>query len=241
MTHLNANLMQKATELEVVNQELEAFSYSVSHDLRAPLRSINGFAQALKEDYEQQLNKEGKDYLRRIQQASHRMGELIDDLLKLSRLTQAEMQIDEVNLSQHAQQVIEHLRSNNPDRKITIDIEKNIIVKGDEKLLHILIQNLIENAWKFTKNTPNPTIQFGTMKQNNQTVYFIKDSGAGFNMKYINRLFTPFQRLHDNKEYPGTGIGLGIVKRVIHRHSGRIWAESKEGKGATFYFTLGGK
>jgi PAS domain S-box-containing protein len=238
---LNRNLMHQTIDLEEANKELEAFSYSVSHDLRAPLRSIDGFSQALLEDYTDVLDKQGKDYLQRLQKASQHMGQLIDDMLKLSRLTRAEKNIKKVNLSEMAETIMDRLTEKDRLRKIDFVKQDNLIAEGDPNLLNILLENLLGNAYKFTKKCKRARIELGKKHQNNDTVFFIKDNGAGFNMKYANKLFIPFQRLHDNVDYPGTGIGLGIVSRIIHRHGGRIWAEAEENKGATFYFTLGGK
>jgi PAS domain S-box-containing protein len=238
---LNENLMHQAIELAAANKELEAFSYSVSHDLRAPLRSIDGFSQALMEDYTDVLDKQGKEYLQRVQKASQHMGELIDDMLKLSRLSRTEMTINKVDLSEASAIIMERFKKEDPSRKIDFVKQDNLIAEGDPNLLNILLENLLGNAWKFTKKCKLARIEFGKKQQNKETVFFIKDNGAGFDMKYANKLFIPFQRLHDEADYPGTGIGLGIVSRIIHRHGGQIWAEGEENKGATFYFTLGGK
>ncbi len=238
---LNQNLLHKANELAAANKELESFSYSVSHDLRAPLRSINGFSQALLEDYVDKLDKQGKEYLHRVQNATKRMEQLIDDMLRLSRLTRTEMTIETVDLGKIANTVINELKKNEPSRKYNFKTQKNILADGDANLLNILIENLLGNAWKFAKKRTQTEIEFGKKQQDKETVFFIRDNGAGFNMKYADKLFIPFQRLHDDAEYPGTGIGLGIVARIVNRHGGRIWAESDENKGTTFFFTLGGK
>jgi PAS domain S-box-containing protein len=238
---LNENLMHRTIELAAANKELEAFSYSVSHDLRAPLRSIDGFSQALMEDYTNILDEQAKEYLQRVRKASQRMGQLIDDLLKLSRLTRVEMTINKVDLSEVATTIIEEFKKEEPTRKIDFIIHDKLIADGDANLLRILLENLLGNAWKFTKKCKRAKIEFGKTQQGKETVFFVRDNGAGFDMKYVNKLFIPFQRLHDDTDYPGTGIGLGIVSRIIHRHRGRIWAEAEENKGATFYFTIGGK
>jgi len=238
---LNQNLMHQANELAASNKELETFSYSVSHDLRAPLRSIDGFSQALLEDYAEQLDEQGKEYIHRVRNATQRMGQLIDDMLRLSRLTRAEMTFQKVDLGQTAASVIEGLKKAEPTRNIKFITHNNLVAEGDRNLLHILLENLLGNAWKFTKKRKQAEIEFGKTKQGQETVFFVRDNGAGFNMKYADKLFIPFQRLHDDADYPGTGIGLGIVSRIIHRHGGRIWAEAEEEKGAIFYFTLGGK
>ena len=238
---LNDNLMRRTIELAVANKELETFSYSVSHDLRAPLRSIDGFSQALVEDYGKTLDENGKEYLNRVRNATSRMSQLIDDMLRLSRLTRVEMTMQKIDLSFIATTIIEDLKKTDPKRKITFITEKKLIVDGDVNLLQILLDNLLGNAWKFTKKRKQTEIEFGKTKNGQETVFFIRDNGAGFNMKYADKLFIPFQRLHDDADYQGTGIGLSIVSRIIHRHEGRIWADAEENKGATFYFTLGGK
>ncbi len=238
---LNENLIHQAIDLAAANKELEAFSYSVSHDLRAPLRSIDGFSQALMEDYTDVLDEQGKEYLKRVQKATQRMGQLIDDMLKLSRLTRAEMTINTVDLSETATAIMERFEKEEPTRKVEFSKQDNLLATGDPNLLNILLENLLGNAWKFTKKRKRAVIEFGKIQQEQETVFFIRDNGAGFDMKYVDKIFIPFQRLHDDIDYPGTGIGLGIVSRIIHRHGGRIWAEAEENKGATFYFTLGGK
>jgi PAS domain S-box-containing protein len=232
--------LQKYTrELENANKELESFSYSVSHDLRAPLRALDGFSRAVVEEYGDKLDEQGKDYLNRVRKASQHMSDLINDLLKLSRLSRAEMNIQKVNLSEIAQSILEELRSSQPDRKVEWVISPEVIVRGDNALLTIALQNLLDNSWKFSNKCPQARIEFGITEQNREKIYFVKDNGAGFNMQYSDKLFQPFQRLHSAKDFEGTGIGLATVQRVIRRHGGRIWADSEKGKGATFYFTLG--
>jgi PAS domain S-box-containing protein len=235
---LNHNLIQYASELKAANAELEAFCYSVSHDLRAPLRSMNGFSQALLEDYPDKLDAEGKDYLNRIHGSTEKMSQLIDDLLKLSRLTRSEMHYEEVDLGSLSRSIINNLKKNNPDRDVKLKLHDKLIVNGDENLLRMALENLIGNAWKFTKIRDKAHIEVGKNQLNDETIFYIKDNGAGFDMKYSDKLFIPFQRLHSDKQFEGTGIGLGIVKRIITRHGGRVWAEAEEGVGATFYFTL---
>ena len=225
-------------KLEITNKELEAFSYSVSHDLRAPLRALHGFSQALQEDYADRLDDEGKDYLGRIQANALRMSELIDDLLKLSRLGREKLTIKQVDLSRLAYEVMENQRPNYPDRKIEFQLQFDGQVYGDPRLLRIAIENLISNALKYTRNVEIPHVEFGKTQRENENVYYIRDNGAGFDMQYADKLFGVFQRLHGS-DYEGTGIGLATVQRIIHRHEGRIWAEAEPGKGATFYFTLG--
>ena len=230
--------MNEATELSSVNEELEAFSYSVSHDLRSPLRSIDGFSQAILEDYEHQLDDEGKDYLYRIRNATQRMGKLIDGLLKLSRITRHNLDYSNVNISKIAESIISSLKKKDPNRPVIIKIQHDLIIRADKHLIQIALENLINNAWKFTRHKKTAIIEIGKTKKEGELVFFIKDNGTGFNMDYVDKLFVPFQRLHSSDTYEGTGIGLGIVKRVFNRHGGKIWAESSEGKGTTFYFTF---
>jgi PAS domain S-box-containing protein len=232
----------KLTEqLQAANKELEAFSYSVSHDLRAPLRGIDGFSQALLEDYEPQLDDQGKDYLRRVRAASQRMAQLIDDMLNLSRVTRSEMQIGTVDLSGLVHTLAAELQTQAPDRQVTLTIQPGVTARGDGRLLRQVMDNLLGNAWKFTSKQPAATIEFGVMAASSNEgapAYFLRDNGAGLDMAYAEKLFSAFQRLHAATEFPGTGIGLAIVQRIIHRHGGRVWAESAPGRGATFYFTL---
>lgn len=225
-------------ELCVVNKELEAFSYSVSHDLRAPLRSIDGFSKAVLEDYEQKLDDQGKDYLHRVRAASQRMAQLIDDLLNLSRVTRGDMRHDSVDLSAIAQSIAAELQRMQPDRQVEFIIAEGLMAKGDAQLLKLVLENLLNNAWKFTGRHAHAKIDFGAVPHNGKTAYFVRDDGAGFDMAYAEKLFTPFQRLHGMTEFAGTGIGLALVQRIIHRHGGQVWAEGKIEEGATFYFTL---
>ncbi|MBI4469344.1 MAG: response regulator [Acidobacteria bacterium] len=225
-------------ELERKNNELEAFSYSVSHDLRAPLRSIDGFSQALLEDYATLLDQKGKDYLRRVRAAAQRMGELIDDLLQLSRVGRAELNRDRVSLSDLARAVAMELRKMEPDRHVELRIEDGLVAQADSQLIRVALDNLLGNAWKFTAKVAEPRVEFAAEPRDGGTVYFVRDNGAGFDMNYAEKLFRPFQRLHGEAEFPGTGIGLATVQRIVDRHGGRIWAEGTIGCGATFYFTL---
>jgi PAS domain S-box-containing protein len=236
--HLNMELQQRAVELEAINHELESFSYSVSHDLRAPLRAIDGFSQILLEDHADNLDAKGRDSLQRVRTAAHRMGSLIDDLLKLSRVTRAELKPEEVNLSEIAQDITQDLRHQEPQRGADFVIAAELRAQGDPRLLRIALQNLFENAWKFTRGKAGVRIVFGVVQDKDKPAYFVRDNGVGFDMAYADKLFGAFQRLHDAREFPGTGIGLATVQRVIHRHGGRIWAESAVDEGATFYFTL---
>lgn len=236
---LNQGLKQAIVELKAVNQELEAFSYSVSHDLRAPLRSIDGFSQALLEDCQDQLDSNGQDYLRRIRAATQRMGQLIDDLLTLSRVTRSEIAIETVDLSRLASRICNNLQQNQPERQVEFVIQSKLSAKGDSPLLQVLLENLLYNAWKFTSKHPQAKIEFGsTSEENGLSVYFVRDDGVGFDMAYSKKLFAPFQRLHGMNEFIGNGIGLATVQRIVHRHGGRVWAESMVERGATFYFTL---
>ena len=225
-------------ELEQVNQELEMFAYSISHDLRAPLRSIDGFSLALLEDHAEQLDHEGEDYLRRIRAASKRMASMIDAILHLSRIGRYEMRRKQVNLSALAQDIAADLKVTDPDRQVEFVIAEGVVVSGDPTLLRIALENLIGNAWKFTQRLESARIEFGVMRRGKKTVYYVRDDGVGFDMKYVDKLFVPFQRLHSTMEYTGTGIGLASVQRVVRRHGGDIWAESVLNKGTTFYFTL---
>jgi PAS domain S-box-containing protein len=224
--------------LEATNKELESFSYSVSHDLRAPLRGMDGFSKTLLEDYSDKLDATGKNYLERIRAGTQRMGLLIDDLLKLSRVNRVEFKRESVDLSKMVRTMLLTVRKNNPARDVKVSIQKDIIIDGDGHLLEIAITNLIDNAWKFTGKTENTRIEFGTLLKDGKTVMFIRDNGVGFDMTYVDKLFGAFQRLHTTAEFPGTGIGLATVQRVIHRHGGQVWAEGEVGKGATFFFTL---
>jgi len=236
--HLNQDLQNHAAELESVNNELESFSYSVSHDLRAPLRSIDGFSHAILEDYLEILPEQGRDYFLRIRAAAQRMGELIDDLLSLSRVTRAVTESKPVNLSLLAEKILVDLQREHPERHVTFSVAEDLIVNGDPQLLRIALENLLGNSWKFTSKREDASIEVGVQKENGQPTYYIRDNGAGFNMAYADKLFGAFQRLHRPAEYPGTGIGLATVQRIISRHGGRIWAESSVGNGATFFFTL---
>jgi signal transduction histidine kinase len=225
-------------ELAASNKELEAFCYSVSHDLRAPLRSIEGFSKALEDDYAEKLDPQGKDYFQRIRRASRHMSQLINDLLNLSRITRSRLNFGIVDLSAMVEKVATDLRDLHPDRKVELIIPKEVKAEGDENLLLIALDNLLSNAWKFTKKTTHAKIEFGVNHHDDKDVYFIRDNGAGFEMEYVKKIFVAFQRLHNKSEFEGTGIGLATVQRIIHRHGGRIWAEGEVERGATFYFTL---
>jgi signal transduction histidine kinase len=236
---LEKRVAARTAELEAANKELEAFSYSVSHDLRAPLRSVEGFSANLLKLYEDQLDERGKDYLRRVRSAAQRMGVLIDDILNLSRAGRVEMQLRNVDLSAMAREIADELRKSDPKRNVEFRIEDGLSARGDEHLLRIAMYNLLSNAWKFTGKQPQALIEFGGSEEQGHRVYYVKDNGVGFDPAYADRLFSPFQRLHTEDEFPGTGIGLALVQRVVRRHGGRVWAESAVGEGARFFFTLG--
>ena len=235
---LEQRVIERTAQLEQSNKELESFSYSVSHDLRAPLRSIDGFSLALFDDYHGKLDDKAKDYLNRIRNSTTRMDELIDNMLKLSRVTRFELKYNKVNLSTLSFEIIENLKNLDYKRVSDFIIQKDIIVEGDTYLLRILLENLLNNAWKYTSKREKTIIELGTLIKDSNTIFFIRDNGTGFDMKYYNKLFGAFQRLHSKKEFPGTGIGLATAQRIIHRHNGKIWAESEVGKGTTFFFTL---
>lgn len=231
-------LVEQAGQLESVNRELEAFSYSVSHDLRAPLRSVEGFSSAMKEDCADRLDETCHDYLARISAAIKRMEHLIEGLLRLSRLSRAELHREPVDLGAMVREIAEELRKSHPGRPVAVLVADDIGVTVDPALMRVVVTNLLENAWKFTAGVEHPVIEFGVGESGGERHYFVRDNGAGFDPAYVGKLFVPFQRLHRVDEFPGTGIGLATVQRILHRHGGRIWAEGKEGEGATFYFTL---
>lgn len=235
---LEQRVAERTVQLEAVNRELEAFSYSVSHDLRAPLRYINGFTQALLEDYADKLDDEGKNFLNEIRGASREMAHLIDDLMQLSRVTRNEMRPEAVNLSEMVSTIFSDLQRIEPERAVSLNIEKGLAARGDRRLLQIMLINLLGNAWKFTSKRERAEIVFGHEKKDEETIYFVRDNGAGFDMNYADKLFGTFQRLHAASEFEGTGIGLATVRRIVSRHGGHISAEGAIDKGATFYFTL---
>lgn len=235
---LEQRVRARTAELEAANRELEAFSYSVSHDLRAPLRSIDGFSQLLLEDHGEALNEEARSYLDRVRAASGRMGQLIDDLLSLARVSRSALQAADVDLSDAATAVIAELRAAQPERHVTTRIATGLHTHGDPVLLRLVLDNLIGNAWKYSSKTKGAVIEIGAQQEERATIFFVRDNGAGFDMAYADKLFGPFQRLHAAKDFDGTGIGLATVQRILERHGGRIWAEAAVGRGATFYFTL---
>ncbi len=224
--------------LERKNSELEAFSYSVSHDLRAPLRGIDGFSQALLEDYSDQLDPKARDYLNRVRAAAQRMGELIDDLLQLSQIGRAEIKPEQVDLSSLARAAVADQKKHEPERQIDVHVQEGVNAQADNRLMRVVFDNLLGNAWKFTAKTASARVEFGTTIREGDVAYFIRDNGAGFDMAYADKLFRPFQRLHSESDFRGTGIGLATVHRIIDRHGGRVWAEGAVGRGAGFYFTL---
>jgi light-regulated signal transduction histidine kinase (bacteriophytochrome) len=239
---LNEELEQRVTtrtaQLEAANKELESFSYSVSHDLRAPLRAIDGFSQALLEEKTGQLDDSGQDYLRRVRAATQRMGALIDDMLALSRVARVELRQERVALTELARGIMSELAERDPERRVDFAAKEDFIVEGDSRLLRIALENLLGNAWKFTQERSRAKIEFGQEHQNGLLAFFVRDNGAGFDMAYADKLFGAFQRLHPASEFPGTGVGLATVQRIIHRHGGRVWAKGRVDHGATFYFSL---
>ncbi|SDZ00591.1 PAS domain S-box-containing protein [Nitrosomonas sp. Nm33] len=238
INRLNKRLEVRSKELEAINRELEAFSYSVSHDLRTPLRAMDGFSRTLLDEYADQLDNRGRDRLQRIRVAAQRMAELIDGLLKLSRVTRAELKWEVVDLTLLANEILSTLEQMEPERSVQYSVQPSLIARGDKQLLRIMLDNLLSNAWKFTAQSQKAFIEVGCNVDEERIIYFVRDNGAGFDMAYADKLFGVFQRLHDTHEFPGTGIGLATVQRVIHKHGGQIWAESAIDQGATFYFTL---
>lgn len=238
-SELEQRIEARTRQLEAVNKELEAFSYSVSHDLRAPLRAIDGFSQIVLEKYQDILDERGKYYLSRVRVNTQEMAKLIDDILQLSRLTRGEMKFEEnINLSSMAREIATDLQQESPEREVIFKIEEGLICEGDRVLLKSVLQNLLSNSWKFTSKHPKAVIEFGQLKERENLIYFVKDDGAGFDMAYAGKLFGAFQRLHNIADFPGTGVGLATVARIVHRHNGEVWAEAEVEKGATFYFTL---
>lgn len=235
---LEKRVEERTAQLAATNQELESFSYSVSHDLRAPLRSINGYSRILLEDYTDKLDDEGKRLLGKVLQSVEHMGSLIDGLLKLGQVTRSELTQTQLSLSDIATQVVEALRQQDNSRQVMVKIQPNMTARGDPNLIRVVLENLLENAWKFTRQQSEAIIEFTSVEKDGKTVFQVRDNGVGFDKAYINKLFTAFQRLHYLEEFEGTGIGLATVQRIIHRHGGEVWAETHEGQGATFSFTL---
>jgi signal transduction histidine kinase len=237
-TRLNVELKEHVAQLEASNGEIEAFNYSVSHDLRTPLRGMDGLSKIVLEDYYESLDDKGRDYLRRIRASCQRMGLLIDGLLNLSRLSRSEIVREQVNLSALANEIAVALKNAQPERAVEFVIADGLIDEGDRNMLHVVLQNLLDNSWKFTEKHASARIEFGVTMNDGKPAYFVRDNGAGFDMAFADKLFRPFHRLHSEREFGGTGIGLATIHRVINRHGGRVWAEGETEKGATFYFTL---
>ncbi|NHK30901.1 MAG: GHKL domain-containing protein [Asgard group archaeon] len=236
--NLEVKVVERTKQLEEAYEELEAFSYTVSHDLRAPLRSIIGFSEILQDECSNILDEKGREHLERILKSSNRMDELINDLLELSRVSRIDMNFENVNLSNISSEIMDDLNSLYPDSNLEFYIQQNVIAIGDLNLIRIVLENLLNNAVKFSMKKSQPLIEFGTREESGKTVFFVKDNGIGFYMKHYDKLFALFQRLHSSKDYEGTGIGLITVKRIVERHKGKIWAEGEINKGAIFYFTL---
>ena len=235
---IEEELRQRSAELQATNKELEAFSYSISHDLRAPLRAIDGFAHIIAEDFKENIPPEASPYFKRISEASAQMGQLIDDLLRLSRITRIELRLYPVDLTELAVTIIHDLEIREPERKLKVTIQSGLSTTGDERLIRVALENLLNNAWKFTSKIKDAHIEVGQTTRDDKDVFYIKDNGVGFDMTYAEKLFGAFQRLHTAEEFPGSGIGLAIVQRVINKHGGEIWVESAPNQGATFFFTL---
>jgi len=236
---LNNDLLRQKTELEAVNRELEAFSFSVSHDLRAPLRHISGFTRMLQQDYSQQLDGSGREYLSRIERSCDTLGRLINELLELARISRSEMHLKRLDLSALAREIADELQLADPVREVSFEIADGLKAIGDETLVRLVLANLLGNAFKYTGKTPQARIEFGARQENGGLLYYVRDNGAGFDMKYADKLFAAFQRLHRSEDFEGTGVGLAIVQRIVHRHGGTVRAEAEPGRGATFLFTLG--
>ena len=238
-SELESRVQLRTQELETANKELEAFSYSVSHDLRAPLRTVDGFSAALEEDYGDQLGAEGKDFVRRVRNGVQRMGELIDALLMLSRVTRADLNREAVDVSALAGSLADEFRSRYPERDLEFRIEPDLQADADPKLLRVALENLLENAVKYTSRNQHALIEIGKIQDNGSSGFYVRDNGVGFDMQYVGKLFGAFQRLHGDKDFQGSGIGLATVQRIVRRHGGQIQAEGHVGRGATFQFTLG--
>jgi light-regulated signal transduction histidine kinase (bacteriophytochrome) len=238
---LERRVEERTAELAMVNKELEAFSYSVSHDLRAPLRAIDGFSKVLLDEYGGKLDEQACHYLDRVRTGSQKMSGLINDLLDLSGITRATLRKESISLTELARGVVAELQNREPSRKVIVEIADGLTSCGDSRLIAIVLVNLLGNALKYTAKRPEAQIAFGQENKGNETVFYVRDNGAGFDMAYAGKLFAPFQRLHRDSEFEGTGIGLATVQRIVSRHGGRIWAEAVVDAGATFYFTLGDK
>ncbi len=235
---LERRVTERTAELQFANREMEAFCYSISHDLRAPLRSIRGYSEVILQDYSDKLEPAVAEYLQRASESATRMNQLLDDLLRLSVISRGELQREETDLARLAKDIVDGLKVAEPQRKVEFKTDSDLIVLGDFRLLQIALSNLLNNAWKFTGRRSEGVIEFGSAGKNGEQVYFVRDNGEGFDMEWRHRLFGVFERLHSAKDFPGTGIGLAIVQRIVHRHGGRVWGEGKRNEGATFYFTL---
>jgi PAS domain S-box-containing protein len=235
---LESQVRERTADLLALNDELESFNYSVSHDLRAPLRGLAGFSQILLEEYREGLDERGQHYLTRVSAAAERMGELIDALLALSRVSRSELRISDVDLSGLVDGIAKALCESEPDRVAEFAVQPDVVARGDERLLQVALENLLGNAWKFSRDQELTRIAFGAELRDGRPVYFVRDNGAGFDMAFVGKLFEPFQRLHSPRNFSGMGIGLATVQRIIHRHGGKVWGEGETGKGASFYFTL---
>ena len=235
---LERRVLERTAELQFANKEMEAFCYSISHDLRAPLRSIRGYSEIVLQEFGAKLDGRGEEFLKRSCESAAHMNQLLDDLLRLSVISRGELQREETDISDIAQEIISNLKSAEPSRKLKLKIGRHLKARGDARLLQIALGNLFSNSWKFTGKKPNATIEFDSIQKDGERVFMVRDNGEGFDMEWKHRLFGVFERLHAASDFPGTGIGLAIVQRVIQRHGGRIWAEGKRGEGATFYFTL---
>ncbi len=231
-------LRRQRTQLTTINAELEAFAHSVAHELQAPLRAIGGFSEALTQDYADGLDDQGKEYLQRASAAARRMGQMVDDLLELARVTRSETDHEVLDLSAMAEKITRELSRGEPDRRVEIVVAPGLLAPGCAALIDVALANLLRNAWKFTSGRPDARVELGSEETQDGLAYYVRDNGAGFDMAYCDRLFGAFQRLHDASEFPGTGIGLAVVQRVVHRHGGRVWARGEVDRGATFYFTL---
>jgi signal transduction histidine kinase len=232
---------RRLVQMSALYRELEAFSYSVSHDLRGPLRAITGFSDALLEDYADALMPEAREYLQRINANSHKMGELMNSMLKLSKLSRADMLLTDIDMTDAALRVTHELRALHPSRDVAFQVEPDLVARADPELIKVLLTNLLGNAWKFTRDAVHPAVSFSQSQMNGEPVFVIRDNGIGFETAYADKLFKPFQRLHHRDDIEGSGIGLAIVQRIVNRHGGRVWAEAQPGEGATIYFTLPGR
>ena len=235
---LEVRVDERTRALSAANRELEAYSYSIAHDLRQPLRAIDGFSQLLLEDYYDQLDAEGKDYINRVREAAQRMGKLIDDILELSKISRSEIALREVNLSAEVGEILKHLQDAHPKRKVKTLVQSGLLAEGDPSLIRVALENLLGNAWKYSAETPEAVIEFGAQRVGDCLVYHVSDNGIGFDESYSDKLFRPFERLHNDERFKGTGIGLATVARAVKRMGGDVWATSSPGQGAVFYFTL---